>query len=68
MNLPAQYVNITFNWYVEDMEDFDDKEAIQNLTQLKYEHFYGSEEWIWDVLYIILGWIKFESTLSLFFH
>ena len=44
MNLPAQYVNITFNWYVEDMEDFDDKEAIQNLTQLKYEHFYGSEE------------------------
>ena len=42
MNLPAQYVNITFNWYVEDMEDFDDKEAIQNLTQLKYEHFYGN--------------------------
>ena len=26
MNLPQQYVNITFNWYVEDMQDDEDED------------------------------------------
>lgn len=44
MNLPQQYVNITFNWYVEDMQDDEDKKAIDMLLECRDEDFYGNEE------------------------
>ena len=42
--LPKEFINIVFNWTVEDMEEQDDKEAILILTQLRDEHFWGNEE------------------------
>ena len=44
MNLPQQYVNITFNWYVEDMQDDEDKKAIDMLLECRDDDFYGNEE------------------------
>ena len=42
--LPKEFINIVFNWTVEDMEDMEDKETILILSQWRDEHFYGNEE------------------------
>ena len=45
MNLPAQYRNITFHWYEQDMIDPEDKEDILLLKQKRDEFFWPNEEW-----------------------
>ena len=44
MNLPAQYRNITFHWYEQDMIDPEDKEDILLLKQKRDEFFWPNEE------------------------
>ena len=43
--LPKEFINIVFNWTVEDMEEQEDKEAILFLNELKDQNFWPNEEW-----------------------
>ena len=43
-NLPKEFINIVFNWTVEDMEEQEDKEAILFLNELKDQNFWPNEE------------------------
>ena len=42
--LPKEFINIVFNWTVEDMEEQEDKEAILFLNELKDQNFWPNEE------------------------